>query len=98
MKKINEYIDKDNFGNKIYIYSNNECYLCFIEDRGEKSYFMVDKDAEKIYSITSLVEKNFDSFPDVLDVKYILDNLGYKTCPSMIKKMIINAEFSDHKN
>lgn len=96
MKKFVDYIDENNFGNRIIIYDAKNFYFCIIIDRNEFNYFYINKNLNWCFCINNLMSrKNMDlHFPVEFDLNLEVNVSDYlkSDCNELIKKLIIKSK------
>lgn len=97
MKKIIDYYDRKNFGNRIHVFDNGNNYFCIMLDRGETTYAFISHDLKRFYPVDSIIRNrnfnyDFQSNAEKMDIPLEIDlsKLGYSECSSFLVDLINN--------
>lgn len=96
MKKIVDYIDENNLGNRIIIYDEKNYYFCIIIDRNEFNYFYINRNLNWWFCINNLMSRIHIvlNYPEEFDLNLEVNESDYfkSGCNEFIKKLIIKSK------
>lgn len=99
MHKIIHFVDKQHFGNQIFVYCGNirsdRIFFIIMKDREEIVYFFVDNSLQRIYPVNSYIELigfefDINRAPNVIDIQFDIDlsHYGSSACPFFLSNLI----------